>query len=64
LLADEPTGSLDYHSGQAVIELLATVAKEQNKAVAIVSHDRRIEHYADRILHMEDGHLSLRPPHA
>ncbi|MEB3831306.1 ABC transporter ATP-binding protein [Phormidium sp. CCY1219] len=64
LLADEPTGSLDYHSGQAVIELLATVAKERKKAVAIVSHDRRIEHYADRILHMEDGHLSLRPPHA
>lgn len=60
LLADEPTGSLDRQAGQAVIKLLVDVAKQRNKAVAIVTHDPRIEHYADAILHMEDGHLNDR----
>ncbi|MCT7985862.1 ABC transporter ATP-binding protein [Laspinema sp. A4] len=60
LLADEPTGSLDYHTGQSVIQLLSNVAKTHQKAVAIVTHDPRIEHYADRILKMEDGHLTAR----
>lgn len=60
LLADEPTGSLDYETGQTVIQLLRDVAKQHNKAVAIVTHDPRIEQYADRILQMEDGHLKPR----
>ncbi len=61
LLADEPTGSLDYQTGQSVIQLLSNVAKTHQKAVAIVTHDPRIEHYADRILKMEDGHLTTKP---
>jgi putative ABC transport system ATP-binding protein len=60
LLADEPTGSLDYQTGQSVIQLLSDVAKTHQKAVAIVTHDPRIEHYADRILTMEGGHLTPR----
>ncbi|MBO0351479.1 ABC transporter ATP-binding protein [Phormidium pseudopriestleyi FRX01] len=60
LLADEPTGSLDYQTGQSVIQLLSNVAQTHQKAVAIVTHDPRIEHYADRILKMEDGHLTTR----
>lgn len=58
LLADEPTGSLDSHAGQTVIELLCDTARLKDKSVIIVSHDARIQHYADRVLHMEDGHLS------
>jgi putative ABC transport system ATP-binding protein len=57
ILADEPTGSLDSKAGQAAIELLCTAAKERNKAVLIVSHDERIQHYADRVLRMEDGEI-------
>jgi putative ABC transport system ATP-binding protein len=55
LLADEPTGSLDSHSGRAAIELLCETAKQRNKTVIIVSHDERIQHYANRVLYMEDG---------
>jgi ABC-type lipoprotein export system ATPase subunit len=57
LLADEPTGSLDSHAGRAAIELLCETAKQKNKTVIIVSHDERIQHYADRVLYMEDGHI-------
>lgn len=57
ILADEPTGNLDSHAGQSVIELLQAAAKEQGKAVLIVSHDARIQGYADQILKMEDGKL-------
>ncbi|MFH1941769.1 MAG: ABC transporter ATP-binding protein [bacterium] len=55
LLADEPTGSLDSHSGQLVIELLCEAARRRKKTVVIVSHDTRIHNYAHRVLIMEDG---------
>lgn len=58
ILADEPTGSLDSKSGQSIIELLCSVAKEKRKTVIIVSHDERIRHYADRIIAMEDGRIT------
>lgn len=57
ILADEPTGSLDSQTGQQVMYLLNGIARKKNKTVIIVSHDRRIRHYVDRILHMEDGKL-------
>ena len=57
LLADEPTGSLDSHAGQHVIELLHTAAREHGKAVLVVSHDVRVRSLADRVLEMEDGLL-------
>jgi putative ABC transport system ATP-binding protein len=57
ILADEPTASLDKQSGRAVVELMKTLAKEQNSAILIVTHDNRILDIADRIIHMEDGRL-------
>ncbi|MFQ5798491.1 MAG: ABC transporter ATP-binding protein [Bacteroidota bacterium] len=57
LLADEPTGSLDSHAGQATIELLCEAAQRRSKTVIIVSHDVRIQHYAHRVLRMEDGRI-------
>jgi putative ABC transport system ATP-binding protein len=57
VLADEPTGSLDSHAGQAAIHLLCHLAQKRNKAVIIVSHDPRIRSYARRIIHMEDGRI-------
>jgi putative ABC transport system ATP-binding protein len=62
LLADEPTGSLDSQAGQGVIRILHTAAKERNKAVLVVSHDKRIVEEADRVMGMEDGRLAGRPP--
>jgi len=55
ILADEPTAALDAKSGLVVTELLRELARERNRTVIIVTHDSRIFHLADRIVHMEDG---------
>jgi putative ABC transport system ATP-binding protein len=55
MLADEPTAALDSENGQAVMALLAEIAKEHNCAVLAVTHDPRTIPYADRSLHIEDG---------
>jgi putative ABC transport system ATP-binding protein len=57
IMADEPTASLDSHSGHAVIELLRKLAKDQGCTVLIVTHDPRIVDVADRIVYLEDGIL-------
>ncbi len=58
LLADEPTASLDKHSGREVVERMKTLAKEQGTTILLVTHDNRILDIADRIVHLEDGKLS------
>jgi putative ABC transport system ATP-binding protein len=57
VLADEPTAALDSKSGRDVVELMQRLAKEQGCTILIVTHDNRILDIADRILHLEDGHL-------
>jgi len=57
LLADEPTSSLDSHSGRNVVEIIQQLAREEGCAVLLVTHDSRILDIADRLLHMEDGRL-------
>ncbi|HMY46192.1 MAG TPA: ABC transporter ATP-binding protein, partial [Leptospiraceae bacterium] len=58
ILADEPTGSLDGASGKAATAALVKTAKEKGAGLIIVSHDPRIELFADRTLHMEDGRIT------
>jgi len=55
VLADEPTAALDSASGQTVMEILSGLAREKDRAVVIVTHDSRVLHFADRIVHIEDG---------
>jgi putative ABC transport system ATP-binding protein len=57
VLADEPTAALDSKTGRDVVTLMQELAKEQNCAILMVTHDNRILDIADRIIHMEDGHL-------
>lgn len=57
ILADEPTASLDTEKAMEVVKILANEAKEKNKAVLMVTHDRRLVTYCDRLLVMEDGVL-------
>ena len=57
LLADEPTGNLDSHKGQEVLMVLHEIARDDGRAVVIVTHDPRVEEIADRILWLEDGKL-------
>jgi putative ABC transport system ATP-binding protein len=55
ILADEPTAALDTQSGKTVMDLLTSLARERDRAVVIVTHDSRVLHYADRIVHVQDG---------
>ncbi len=55
LFADEPTSALNGENGQIVIRLLQRAAKEHGAAVICVTHDPRLEDYADRVVHIEDG---------
>jgi putative ABC transport system ATP-binding protein len=57
LLADEPTAALDSENGQAVMTVLAELAKDPSRAMFIVTHDPRIVPFADRILRIEDGRI-------
>ena len=57
VLADEPTASLDKKAGRDVVELIEELAREDGSAVILVTHDNRILDVADRILHLEDGHM-------
>jgi putative ABC transport system ATP-binding protein len=58
LFADEPTSALDGENGQVVIKLLQRAAKQHGAAVICVTHDPRLEAYADRIIHLEDGRVT------
>lgn len=57
ILADEPTGALDYNTGIQVLDILKELSKE--KLVIVVSHDRDFAvRYADRIIELSDGKIS------
>jgi len=57
LLADEPTGSLDGNSGEAILRLLSSLAHESHKILILVTHSHRVAEMADRTLVVEDGRL-------
>ncbi len=57
IMADEPTASLDSHSGHTIIELLRQLAKESGRTVLMVTHDPRLIDVADRVTYLEDGIL-------
>ena len=57
LLADEPTGNLDSHSGEGVLELLRALTKEEKKTLVMVTHNARAAQVGDRILTLRDGKL-------
>jgi len=57
ILADEPTAALDKKSGRDVVDLLQKLAKENQCAILLVTHDNRILDIADRILSLEDGRI-------
>jgi putative ABC transport system ATP-binding protein len=57
LFADEPTSALDGDNGQIVIRLLRRAAQDFGAAVICVTHDPRLEAYADQIIRLEDGRV-------
>lgn len=58
IMADEPTATLDSHSGRNVMDILSTLAREQGCTVLMVTHDPRIVDIADRIAYLEDGEIN------
>lgn len=58
LLADEPTARLDTERALEVVDILAKEAKEQDKAIIMVTHDKRLLDKCDRVLEMKDGELN------
>jgi putative ABC transport system ATP-binding protein len=58
ILADEPTAALDGTNGQAIMTILASIARNHGRAVLVVTHDTRLLEFADRIVYIEDGALT------
>jgi putative ABC transport system ATP-binding protein len=58
MFADEPTSALDGENGQIVIRLLRRAATEHGAGVIVVTHDHRLESFADRIIHIDDGRIA------
>lgn len=57
LLCDEPTGALDSKTGKNIIQLLKDLAKTEDSAVIVVTHNAKIAQVADRIIHINDGKI-------
>ncbi len=55
LLADEPTGSLDSRTGQAIMELVLQLRKETAKTIVLVTHEEYVSRYASRTVRIRDG---------
>jgi putative ABC transport system ATP-binding protein len=57
LLADEPTGQLDSHSGEEIISILTSLNAKQGITVLIVTHDANIAKHCQRIIRLKDGEM-------
>ena len=57
ILADEPTGNLDVANGEAVIDILRSLAHEQGYCVIVVTHNLDIAEVSDVVYRMSDGHI-------
>lgn len=58
IVADEPTGNLDSHSAQDVLEILQSLQRKAGKTVIMVTHDPKAAAFGSRILHLEKGELA------
>lgn len=57
VFADEPTGNLDTKTTMGVMELIREVARANNQTIVMVTHDRRLAEFADKIIHILDGKI-------
>ena len=59
ILADEPTGNLDTHTGQEVLDLLTHLNREEGRTIIIVSHDASVTRFVTRDIHLLDGKVVI-----
>lgn len=57
MVCDEPTSNLDHRTGHEMMNILRDLAKTEERALIVVTHDSRIYDYADRFARMEDGQV-------
>src|SRR5207248_9695130 len=57
ILADEPTGNLDSHTGQEIIELLCGLRAEKQTTLIMATHDARIAARAPKVIELVDGQV-------
>ncbi len=57
LIADEPTGNLDSHTGDQILKLFQEVRQEFGLTMVIATHDEKVATIADRVIHIQDGIL-------
>jgi len=57
ILADEPTGNLDHRAGEVILDLFRDLARREERALLIVTHDPKLRRIADRVVAIEDGRL-------
>ena len=58
LLADEPTGALDYNTGKAILKLLQNMCRERGMTVIVITHNQALAPMADRLIHFNNGQVS------
>ena len=58
VLADEPTGNLDTHTGEELFDLLRKLNKTHGTAFIIVTHNEKLSHQTDRLIHLQDGQIT------
>ena len=57
LMADEPTGDLDAHSADEILDILTRLNRDFKKTIIMVTHDPRAAHHATVVRHLEKGQL-------
>jgi len=57
LLADEPTGNLDQDTSEQVLDVFGRIAREDDVAIATVTHDPQVTEYADRVVELVNGRI-------
>ncbi len=57
IFADEPTGNLDSKTSEEVLQLMERIVKEKEQVLVIVTHDKSVTQYADKIIHVLDGNI-------
>jgi len=62
ILADEPTAALDGVTGRRIMALFRDLARQQKRAVVIVTHDSRLLDFADRVIAVDDGRVTEEVP--
>ena len=57
ILADEPTGNLDEHTGEQVLQLLIALTRQRGRTLVMATHNAAIADQADRVLRVQEGQL-------